>query len=225
MIKVLVACEESQIVCKAFRLFGAEAYSCDLQECSGGHPEWHIKGNAFIEAYNGRYDLMIAHPPCTYLSKAGARWLYPSGIFNAERYEKGLYAKAFFEGLFNAPIKYIAIENPLPQEVYKMPKYSQIIQPYQFGHEVQKATCLWLKNLPYLTYTKIVSKGEFVRFPATGHRHSKWFMGNNAKNRSKTFNGIAMAMAEQWVKYVSTEIRKGDNAKSLLFNPDNTLLA
>ena len=103
--RVLVACEESQTVCKAFRALGIEAFSCDLQECSGGHPEWHIQGNAIVEAYSGKYDLMIAQPPCTYLSKAGARWLYPGGKLDAIRYEKGIYAKAFFEAMLNAPIQ------------------------------------------------------------------------------------------------------------------------
>lgn len=201
-IKILVACEESQTVAKAFRAKGHEAFSCDLQDCSGGHPEWHIKGNAISEAYSGKYDLMVAHPPCTYLSKAGARWLYPAGVLNTERLEKGFYAKAFFDALYNAPVRFVAIENPVPQEIFKMPKSTQIIQPYYFGHEAQKATCLWLRNLPCLMPTNIVSKGDFVRYPATGHRHSKWFMKGNAKKRSKTFEGVANAMADQWGDYL-----------------------
>ena len=119
--RVLVACEESQTVCKAFRALGIEAFSCDVQECSGGYPEWHIQGDAIAEAYSGKYDLMIAHPPCTYLSKAGARWLYKGGKLNAERYELGLQGKAFFEAMLNAPKKHIAIDNPTPMKIYGLP--------------------------------------------------------------------------------------------------------
>ena len=103
--KILVACEESQTITKEFRFLGYEAYSCDIQDCSGGHPEWHIKRDAIKEAYSGKYNLMIAHPPCTYLSNAGARWLYPKGKLNNERYKKGLNAKEFFIKLLSCPIE------------------------------------------------------------------------------------------------------------------------
>lgn len=146
---VLVACEESQEVCKAFRAKGHEAYSCDLQECSGSHPEWHIMGDA-LAVINGRcafqtmdgarheisgtWDLLIAHPPCTFLSNAGARWLYKGGKLNQERYQKGLAAKDFFMKFYNADCPRIAVENPIPSSVYEMPQYSQTVQPYEHGH-------------------------------------------------------------------------------------------
>ena len=118
--KILIACEESQRVCTAFRNKGHEAYSCDILEQSGGHPEWHIKGNVLEHIHSG-WDMMIAHPPCTYLSRAGARWLYEGGVINEKRYLNGLEAKEFFMELYNAPIDKIAIENPTPLKIYKLP--------------------------------------------------------------------------------------------------------
>ena len=154
--KVLIACEESQEVCKAFRTLGYEAYSCDIQEQSGGYPEWHIQGDALEEAYSGKYTLMIAHPPCTYLSKAGARWMYlTAGNLNQERYEKAMDGKDFFMKMLNAPIKHIAVENPTPLKIVQLPKHTQAIQPYEYGHEYSKRTLLWLKNLPPLVPTDI----------------------------------------------------------------------
>jgi len=124
--KILIACEESQVVTIAFRNLGFEAYSCDIQECSGGYPEWHIQGDAIQEAYSGTYDLMIAHPPCTYLSKAGARWMFPTaGNISQDRYASAMKGKEFFLKLLNAPIKYIAVENPFPLKVVELPKESQ----------------------------------------------------------------------------------------------------
>lgn len=204
--RVLVACEESQTVCKAFRTLNIEAFSCDFQECSGGYPEWHIQGNAIVEAYSGEYDLMIAHPPCTYLSRAGARWLFQGGKLNAERYEQGLYAKAFFEAMLNAPIKYIAVENPLPLKIFDLPKESQVIQPYQFGHEFSKRTHLWLKNLPKLLPTDI--KESFVPYLPSNTGGAKrgqkaTFKSISQKESSKTFQGIANAMAVQWLNAVA----------------------
>ena len=197
--RVLVACEESQAVCKAFRAKGHEAYSCDLQECSGGYSEWHIKGDALKEAYSGKYDMMIAFPPCTYLSNAGARYLYPQGVLNNERYQKGLQGKSFFMALLNAPIKHIAIENPTPSRIYKLPKASQVIQPYMFGHGYSKRTLLWLKKLPCLKPTKFVSDyTPFVK--SSKHRGDYQPPVYNAKSWSKTFQGIAEAMADQWSK-------------------------
>ena len=153
--RVLVACEESQEVCKAFRAKGHEAYSCDLQECSGGHPEWHIKADA-LEILKIKWDLIIAHPPCTYLSNAGARWLYAGKKLNEERYQQGLDGKAFFMRFFNADCERIAIENPIPSSVYEMPQYTQVIEPYYFGEPWSKKTCLWLKGLPPLLPTELV---------------------------------------------------------------------
>jgi len=192
--KVLVACEESQEVCKAFRKLGHEAFSCDLQECSGCHPEWHIKDNV-LKHLNDGWDLMIAHPPCTYLTHAACRWLYPKGKLNQERYLKGLKAKEFFFKLLNSNIPLIAIENPKPSPIYELPKPSQIIQPYEFGHKLQKKTLLWLKGLQKLNPTNIV-KPEWY-YDHKGIRHTK-LTGWSQKRKSKTFEGIAKAMAEQW---------------------------
>ena len=149
--KVLIACEESQAITKEFRALGYEAYSCDLLPASGGHPEWHIQGDAIAEAYSGKYDLMIAHPPCTYLAVSGNRWLYnKDGSRNEERYKAQAEALDFVRVLMKAPIKHIAIENPVSVISSKIRKPEQIIQPWQFGDEAQKTTCLWLKNLPKL---------------------------------------------------------------------------
>jgi len=193
--KVLVACEESQRVTIEFRKLGIEAYSCDVLDCSGGYPEWHIKGDAIKEAYSGKYDMMIAHPPCTYLSNAGARFLYPKGILNQERYKKGLEAKDFFMKLLNAPIGKICVENPVQSKIFNIPKYSQIVQPYYFGDPFKKKTCLWLKNLPLLRHTHVVNAPESTKIAGN------WFNKggkDRQKNRSKTFEGIAKAIANQW---------------------------
>ena len=206
--KVLVACEESQEVCKAFRAKGHEAYSCDIQEPSGGHPEWHILGDALkaIEGGQvttmdgethdiGKWDLLIAHPPCTYLSNAGARFLYPQGVLNMERYEKGVEAKEFFMKFLNCNCEKVCVENPLPSKIFGLPDYSQIIQPYEFGHPYKKKTLLWIKNLPYLKPTCVVECQQSTKVPGN------WFNAggkDRQRNRAKTFPGIAKAMAEQW---------------------------
>lgn len=220
--KVLVACEESQAVCKAFRELGHEAYSCDIQECSGGHPEWHIMGDVLPllngrcsfetmdgkeHAIEGKWDLLIAHPPCTYLSNAGAARLYKridgKSYVELDRFEKGFDAKEFFLKFLNADVPKIAVENPIPSGVYRLPQYSQIIQPYEFGHPYSKKTCLWLKGLPRLCPTDIVeAKMSWVSGgskDANGNpRKNKGTPYRDAKTRSKTFPGIAKAMAEQW---------------------------
>ena len=191
--RVLVACEESQRVCIAFRNKGHEAYSCDIIDCSGGHPEWHIKDDV-LKHLEG-WDLIIAHPPCTYLSNAGARFLYPKGVLNNERYQKGLEAKEFFMKLYNAPCDKICVENPVSSTIYNLPKYSQEIQPYEFGHPFKKKTRLWLKGLPLLKPTNIVQISESTKVAGN------WFNKggkDRQRNRSKTFQGIADAMAEQW---------------------------
>lgn len=173
--KVLVACEESQRVCMAFREKGHEAYSCDIQECSGGHPEWHIKGDVLplldgmctfrtmdgaSHLFTGIWDMLIAHPPCTFLSNAGAARLYKridgKSYCELSRLQKGLEAKEFFMKFFTANVDKIVIENPIPSGVFGLPAYDQIIQPYEFGHEYSKKTCLWLKNVPKLKPTKII---------------------------------------------------------------------
>lgn len=224
--KVLVACEESQRVCTAFRERGHEAYSCDIQEPSGGHPEWHILGDVLKvlnPEYSGcgessilfqtmdgqrhlisRWDLIIAHPPCTYLSNAGARWLYEGHILNEARYAKGLEAKEFFMKFWGANCPRICIENPIPSSIYQIPKCSQLIQPYEYGHPWSKKTCLWLKGLPLLKPTEIIS--DYKPFCSSGSyskTHDSKYKGasrkgGSAKSRSKTFEGIAKAMAEQW---------------------------
>lgn len=192
--KILVACEESQRVCIAFREKGHEAYSCDIEPCSGGHPEWHIQEDV-LKHLDENWDLIIAHPPCTYLSNAGARFLYPKGVLNRERYEKGLKAKDFFMKLYNAPCPKICVENPVSSKIYNMPKYTQEIQPYEFGHPFKKKTRLWLKGLEPLKPTNIVEVSESTKIAGN------WFNKGGKerqKNRSKTFEGIARAMAEQW---------------------------
>lgn len=173
--KVLVACEESQEVCKAFRALGHEAYSCDIQECSGGHPEWHIKDDVLAVLYPDewrgtnlhlqsghicqvfKWDLIIAHPPCTYMSAAGACRMYPkAGHIDEERFAKAMDAKRFFMDILNAPCKRICVENPRPLNCVELPKETQKIQPYEFGEPWSKLTYLWLKGLPKLVPTKIV---------------------------------------------------------------------
>lgn len=161
--KVLVACEESQAVCIAFRKLGHEAYSCDTQECSGGHPEWHIKGDVLplingnkpfitmdgdLHAIVGTWGLLIAFPPCTYLTNAGSVRLRIKGEINKERMAKAVEAKAFFMKFLEADCQKICVENPTPGKIHQLPQYTQAIQPWWFGHPYTKRTCLWLKNLP-----------------------------------------------------------------------------
>ncbi len=219
-INILVACEESQRVCEAFRKRGGKAYSCDIMECSGGHPEWHIMQDVIpllngrcsfktmdgVEhSIDGKWDLIIAHPPCTYLSNAGARFLYPKGVLNEERLAKGMIAKDFFMHFYNADCDRIAIENPIPSKVYGLPPYTQTIQPWMFGHPVQKKTCLWLNGLPELQPTNIVEERQSTKIPGN------WFNSGGKerqKNRAKTFPGIAKAMAEQWMPLLLEETNK-----------------
>lgn len=201
--KVLIACEESQTVCKAFRELGHEAYSCDILPCSGGHPEWHIQDDVLKHLDDG-WDLMIAHPPCTYLSNAGAVHLYPNHILNTKRLILGKEASQFFLALYYAKIPKICIENPIPSKIYGLPKYNQIIEPWMFGHPFKKKTCLWLKNLPQLNQTKIIENPQSTKIPGN------WFNKGGKerqKNRSKTFPGIAKAMAEQWGNVVNDNLR------------------
>lgn len=197
--RILIACEESQRVCMAFRSLGHEAYSCDIQDQSGGYPEYHIIGDALKEAYSCKYDMMIAFPPCTYLSNAGARFLYPKGNLNHKRYQKGLKAKKFFLALYNAPIKHICIENPTPSRIYNLPEPTQVIQPYQYGESYSKRTQLWLKRLPALIPTKIIHEYEpFVKSSKHRGSYQPPKEAKTKKGRSKTFQGIANAMSEQW---------------------------
>lgn len=202
--KILIACEESQEVCKAFRELWHEAYSCDILPCSWGHPERHIQGDAIQEAYSGKYDMMIAHPPCTYLSNAWATRLYPKKWeLNMERYNKWLEAKDFFMKLLNAPINYICVENPIPSTVYWLPIKSQVIQPYEFWDPYRKKTYLRLKNLPPLKPTNIVE--PIMNWVDGWSKKSNWearrvrgWKFRDSKMRSKTFPWIAKAIAQQW---------------------------
>ena len=194
--KILVACEESQRVCIELRKLGHEAYSCDILPCSGGHPEWHMQQDV-IPLLNEKWDMIIAFPPCTYLSNAGARHLFPGGKLNEERYKKGLLAKELFMSIYNADCPKIAIENPTPSKIYELPEKTQVIQPWQFGHPYSKRTQLWLKGLPKLIPTNIVEVESSCR------KAGNWFNkgGKDRQiNRSKTFPGIAKAMADQWTR-------------------------
>tara|TARA_R110002153_G_scaffold3966_3_gene18989 strand:+ start:742 stop:1377 length:636 start_codon:yes stop_codon:yes gene_type:complete len=208
--KILVACEESQAVTKELRKLGHEAFSCDLLPCSGGYPEWHYQQNVF-EVIDKGWDMMIAHPPCTFLAVSGARWLYnKDGSKNEERWKNQAEALDFVQRLMDAPIDKIAIENPISVISSNIRKPEQIIQPWMFGNKAQKSTCLWLKNLPLLEPTDIVEKGEFIEFiskKGVKKKQPKWYFDalKNAKTpaerrtlRSKTFKGIAEAMAKQW---------------------------
>lgn len=219
MTKVLVACEESQRVCTSFRKRGHEAYSCDIISCSGDHPEWHIMQDALPlingkcefettdgikHKIDGKWDIIIAHPPCTYLSNAGACRLYPQkGILNQTRYEKGLKAKEFFLKFLSADCERICVENPVHCKVFNMPRHTQEIQPYMFGEPYTKKTRLWLKGLPPLRPTNIITENIQPFLPSgTGRKIREKYgaakRGNDARERSKTFWGIAEAMAEQW---------------------------
>lgn len=201
--RVLVGCEESQEVTKAFRELGHEAYSCDIQDCSGGFPEWHIKGDV-LEVINDGWDLMIAHPPCTYISYAAMHvWNQPG------RLHKRLEALNFFAKLWTAPIEKICLENPKSCASPTIAKYSQEIQPYYFGDAHLKTTWLWLKNLPPLQYklqndlfgmATATSKPEPIYIDNTARAKKRYFTeaGHGGFLRSKTFTSIARAMAEQW---------------------------
>lgn len=230
--KVLVACEESQAVCKAFREKGHEAYSCDIQDCSGGHPEWHIKTDVRLilnphrtigqcdelcyeisfhtqdgKSHNvDKWDLIIAHPPCTYMSNAGACRMYPrKGQIDADRLKKGMAAKEFFMMFYKADCDRICIENPLPLKVIGLPKESQTIQPYMFGEPYSKRTLLWLKGLPNLIPTDVCESWKpYLPSGTSRNAGTDYNKGtaSGSKNRSKTFPGVAKAMAEQWGKFM-----------------------
>jgi hypothetical protein len=206
MARILVACEESQAVTKAFRKLGHEAFSCDLLPCSGGHPEWHFQEDMFEVIKREReFDIMVAFPPCTDLAVSGARHF-------ERKIADGSQQKSieFFMSVINAPINHIAVENPIGIMSGKFRKPDQIIQPWMFGDKAQKSTCIWLKNLPKLEPTNIVEKGEFFEFTSKKgekKRMPMWYYkalqdaktpGERRTLRSKTFQGIANAMAEQW---------------------------
>lgn len=200
--KILVACEESQAVTIEMRKLGHEAYSCDIELCSGGHPEWHLQVDA-LELLKMKWDMIIAFPPCTYMTNAGAVRMRVKGAIVPERYEKAMKAKEFFMSFYNADCPKIAIENPTPMKLIGLPPYIQAIQPYEFGHPYSKRTCLWLKGLPPLLPTEIMAYHEpYVNGGCKDeHGNYKRFQGRKERDpkiRSKTFPGIAKAMAEQW---------------------------
>lgn len=241
ILNVLIACEESQTVCKEFRRLGHNAFSCDLLKCSGGHPEWHFNQDVLALIKNGRgtlqtgqmyelpkgqkWDLMIAHPPCTFLAVSGARWFYhpedkdlpierrrphPRFPNRAKDREDGV---RFFLSLANAKIEHIAIENPVGIMSNRFRKPDQIVQPYFFGDSASKSTCLWLKNLPILEKTNVVDPGERIIL-SSGKSLPKWYSDALVKAktsderrmlRSKTFPGFARAMAEQWSDFLNNE--------------------
>lgn len=216
--KVLIACEESQTVCKAFRAKGHEAYSCDIIEPSGGHPEWHILGDALaalnggvivtmdgVEHDVGKWDMLIAHPPCTHLAASGERWFAEGNKPLYLRFESA----AFFLRFAEADIPKICVENPVGKMSTYFRRPDCIIQPYEFGHHARKKTCLWLKGLPALRPTNVVDAGDIlpggysVGASADSAKDEtgkilRWNDPRTAKIRSKTFPGIAKAMAEQW---------------------------
>lgn len=222
--KVLVACEESQVVCKAFREKGHEAYSCDIMECSGGHPEWHIKGDVLplLSGYkifytaDGKYhddllfdtwDMIIAHPPCTYMSKAGARWMFAGGKLNEDRYRKAMAAKQFFMAIYNADCEKVVIENPTPLKIVGLPEPTQVIQPYKFDpdgkHPYSKRTCLWERGVESLKETSPNAKPIGTWMPSNTSGFSRGQGGgrgiaHDPKTASRTFDGVGQAMAEQW---------------------------
>jgi hypothetical protein len=245
--KVLIACEESQAVTIEFRKLGFEAFSCDILEQSGGHPEWHFKGN-ILDILNGMFkckcgylfeygcgkygccstakliewDCMVAFPPCTDLAMSGAKHFEQKR--NDGRQQKSI---EFFLQLVNAPIPFIAIENPIGvmSSFYRKP--DQIINPFDFGDPARKPTCLWLKNLPKLKSTNFgdaplfgetLNKGEFHTTKG-GKTLPKWYnlppSENRSKIRSKTFPGIAKAMANQWGQYLIKQLKQNDDVKNL----------
>jgi len=203
--KVLIACEESQAVTKEFRKLGHQAYSCDILDCSGGHSEWHLKKD-LMTVIKDKWDMIIAFPPCTYLTVTGNAW------FNIEKYgDKAIQrhkdredAVKFFMDIANADCDKICIENPIGVMSTKWRKPNQIFQPYHFGDAFEKKTCLWLKGLPKLQHTKVVKPPERTKFKS-GKTMATWFVKSWSLSpkersiaRSKTFPGVANAMADQW---------------------------
>lgn len=227
---ILVACEESQALTIELRKLGHRAFSCDILECSGGHPEWHIQGDVLqilnptmipiwdgstrikgiefntcdgqYHFINNKWDMIIAHPPCTYLTGAGACNI-PK---HPERIQLGFDAAEFFRKILDADCERIVVENPPPMKRFMLPKYTQIVRPWMFGDRNNKPICLWIKGVDALNPTNIVEKDtDIVRWvhKKTGQKKScsRWYNTNtndHSKHRSKTFHGIAKAMAEQW---------------------------
>jgi hypothetical protein len=209
--KILIGCEESQTVCNAFRDKGHEAYSCDIQECSGNNPQWHIQDDIFNVLKNNSFDMLIAHPPCTYLTNAGIKF-FDENIYKEKAIERKIKrqeAVNFFLKLWNYPIQRICLENP-PGYINSIIKPNQTIHPYFFGEQHCKRTCLWLKGLPGLQWSNYNTlfyyktscqkpDPSFTWINKNGKVKNEYFTYNkNSKERSKTFKKIAEAMANQW---------------------------
>jgi hypothetical protein len=215
MFKALVACEESQAITIELRKLGVEAYSCDLKQCSGGHPEWHIQGDMFEAIAKGNYTLLIAHPPCTYLAVTGNKWELDQppresgALVGEERRKAKQEAAEFFMQIAKCDIEYICIENPVGYMSSYWRKPDQIIQPMSYGHKEAKKTCLWLKNLPLLQSTTKRVKPEYTTFKS-GKRMATWYVEARRNNdnaisselRSKSFEGISKAIAEQYTRFI-----------------------
>lgn len=215
--KILLACEESQALTNRLRKLGHEAFSCDILPCSGGHPEWHLQQDV-TNLLKQKWDMIVAFPPCTYLTVTGNRW------FNIERYgEKAVqrhkdreHAIKFFMMFANADCEFIAIENPVGIMSSEYRKPDQIINPYMFGDPYEKKTCLWLKGLPPLKATNLVKPEPRIQYKS-GKTMPKWYADawklpkdERAKLRSKTFPGIAQAMVDQWTKFIEKQSKSND---------------
>lgn len=220
VMNILVACEESQAITMALRKLGHNAFSCDYHLPSGYHPEWHILGDVtpYINGncefmtmkkvkyrIDGKWDLLIAHPPCTYMSNAGARWLFPKpGVVNEERLKLAMEAKEFFMQFINADCDRICVENPRPLGIVGLPPHTQVIQPYEYGHPYSKRTYLWLKNLPNLVPTNILT--EYVPYLPSNAKNPGALKTHTSRNSSKTFPGVAEAIANQWGNFESNSV-------------------
>lgn len=238
---ILIACEESQAVTKELRRLGHEAYSCDVLNQSGGHPEWHIEGDVstFLNGNvtfktsdgqkhvrGGQWDMIIAFPPCTYLTNAGAARLFRDvhdgeyQMVHLERLKNGIKGRDFFMKIMNANCDHIAIENPVPSTLWCLPQPTQMIEPYEYGHPYSKRTCLWLKNLPKLQPTNIVEPQ--ISWVSGGSKKKDGSARDNmgmkfrdSGRKSKTFPGIAKAMAEQWTTDEAMACKNGWDVKSV----------
>lgn len=211
--RVLVACECSQNVCKAFRDRSIEAFSCDIQDCYGGYPQWHIKCNVEDVLFD-KWDLVIAHPPCTYLSRVQANRIFkrlPDGssvVRDYSRLYKGLKASLFFRRFFDAPAPFLCVENPLMLSCWGIRRPDCIIQPYEFGHPFSKSTCLWLRNLPPLMPTDLYSRSCVRGWVNSVPGFSSNTKFKQSRLRSETFPGIARAIAVQYGDYVLSNLHK-----------------
>lgn len=218
-INILIACEESQRECIAFRERGFNAFSCDIQKCSGKHPEWHILGNvkAFLDGLSTfktqdgkrhhlrKWHCIVAHPPCTYLCKVGSVWMYKDGQIDKQRYEKMLLARKFFFECLEANAQFVAVENPRPMAMAQLPRPNAQVSPHNYDNKYSKTTYYWLRNLPPLIYgVQLATKPkEFVR-------------ASRGKYRSRTFREIAEAIAKQWGDFILDELNKQRKAVSPL---------